>query len=602
MRILWFRLDKRILGSPNCQPLSSSTEILISFETTSEVKRLSASHGLPESDERSWFLLICVLLLPIIFAATRWMLDHPYGIHWDEALYFNNVLRDIHNLHSGSLRQLGSILIGGDIRRPPANLLLALPFLALFGFHTTMARLVTLACWGASGWLIYLTMRRIGTPAAAAIALLVFSLSPEVISASIFFSTEGPFFLATAAMLYFISFCWTGETENSRSWVGLGLAIGLGILSKSSFLLIALPALAATFFLVRRNHPAISAISWYSKAGAVAFMVAAPWWLKNLGPALSYTKFAREQPRNSLGSPSLVTWAKWFYTVVVSLIGPGLTILIALVLIVAIRQIIVKKEIRLNPAHRAAFVTCACATLPLVALQLSGTNHLLRYLCPAVIPFAVGVGVLSEATGWVRSRTAMAISGMVAVPQMLMIVAPVVFPNHQPVDPGFYNGGLPWRMMIRFEQWDWKPLRDIALTCGMEKPKIAFLGMGRPLNPPQILYPWFLAGASPSERDGFAEPLWLWRYEEGPLDWQQVMSSSDHNDIVLAAPTFEGQATDRENLDNQYNREFAERLAADPHFQGPMRLKMGRFAPAEVLVFVKKTLTCQPAAEGQAAR
>ena len=82
------------------------------------------------------------------------MLDHPYGIHWDEAIYFNSVLRDIHNLHSGSLRQFGSILIGGDTARPPANLLLALPFLALFGFHTTVARLLSLACWGLSGWII----------------------------------------------------------------------------------------------------------------------------------------------------------------------------------------------------------------------------------------------------------------------------------------------------------------------------------------------------------------------------------------------------------------------------------------------------------------
>jgi 4-amino-4-deoxy-L-arabinose transferase-like glycosyltransferase len=549
-----------------------------------------------------WLLLTCSLLLPIIIAATRWILDHPYGIHWDEALYFNNVLRDIHNLHSGSLRQLGSILIGGDTRRPPANLLVALPFLALFGFHTAIARLVTLTSWGVSAWFIYLTTRRIASPAAGAVAVLVFCLSPEVISASIFFSTEGPFFLATSVMLYFVSFYWGDGAEHPRGWIGLGLAIGLGFLSKSSFVLIALPILAATFFFIRRNHQSISAMSSFIKAGALAFVIAAPWWLKNLGPALSYTKFAREQPRNSLGVPSLVTWAKWFFTVVVSLIGPALSILVGLIVIVAIRKFIMKRELSLDPVHRAALVTCGCAVLPLVALQLSGTNHLLRYLCPAVIPFAIVVGVLSDVTGWIRSRAALAISAMLAVVQLLMIVAPVAFPNNQPVDPGFYNGGLPWRIMVRFEQWDWKPLRDITQNCGLEKPKIAFLGMGRPLNPPQILYPWFAAGASPSDRNGFSEPLWLWRYEQGPLDWQQVMSSAGQSDIVLTAPTFVGQATDRQNLDNQYNREFAERLATDPRFRGPIRLEMGRFAPIEVLVFVKNSLVCHSAAEGQAAR
>jgi len=576
--------------------------VSISFGTTSEVKKLSPSQRQASSEERAWLWLTCFLLLPIIIAATRWILDHPYGIHWDEALYFNNVLRDIHNLHSGSLRLLGSILIGGDIRRPPANLLLALPFLALFGFHTAIARFVTLACWGVSAWFIYLTMRRIGSPAAGAVAVLVFCLSPEVISASIFFSTEGPFFLATSIMLYFVSFYWGGEAEHPRGWIGLGLAIGLGLLSKSSFVLIAAPVSAVTLFFTRRHHPTIRASYSFIKAGAIAFVVAAPWWLKNLGTALSYSKFAREQPRNSLGVLSLVTWAKWFVTVVVSLLGPALSILIGLIVIVAFRKIIMKREVSLDPVHRAALVTCVCAVLPLVALQLSGTNHLLRYLCPAVIPFAIAVGVLSDVTGWIRSRAAIAISGMLAVVQLLMIVAPVAFPNNQPVDPGFYNGGLPWRIMVRFEQWDLKPLRDIAQNCGLEKPRIAFLGMGRPLNPPQILYPWFVAGASPSERNGYTEPLWLWRYEQGPLDWQQVMSSAEQNDIVLTAPTFVGQATDRQNLDNQYNREFAERLAADPRFRGPIRLEMGRFWPVEVLVFVQKTLVCQSTADGQAKR
>jgi len=539
------------------------------------------------------------MVLLILVAASRWILDHPYSIHWDEALYFNGVLRDIHNLHSGSLRKLGSILIGGDTRRPPANLLLALPFLTLFGFHTATARFVTLACWGASAWFTYLTTRRLGSPVAGALAVLVFCLSPEVISASIFFSTEGPLFLATSVMLFFLSFYWSDGVEHPRGWIGLGLAIGLGLLSKSSFVLIALPVLAATFFFIRRNHLTIPAMSSFIKSGALAFVVAAPWWLKNLGPALSYTKFAREQPRNSLGDPSLLTWAKWFFTVVVSLIGPGLSILIGLVVIVAFRKIIMKREVNLDPAHRAALVTCGCAVLPLVALQLSGTNHLLRYLCPAVIPFAIAVGVLSDVTGWIRSRAAMAVSGVLAVVQLLMIVSPVVFPNNHPVDPGLFNGGLPWRIMVRFEQWDWKPLRDVTQNCGLEKPKISYLGNGRGFNPPQILYPWFVAGASPSEKNGFSEPLWLWRYEQGPLDWQEVMSLIGESDVVLTAPNYVGQTTDSQDLDNRYNREFAERLAGDPRFRGPIRLEMGRFEPIEVLVFLKKTLACHSAEEGQ---
>jgi len=573
--------------------------VAISFATASEVKKLSPALDQSRTEERKVQVFTALLLLPILIAATRWILDHPYGIHWDEVLYFNGALRDLHNLHSGSLRKLGSVLIGGDVRRPPANLLLALPFLALFGFHTAIARFVTLACWGGSAWVTYLTTRRMGSPLAGAVAVLIFCLSPEVLSASIFFSTEGPLFLATSVLLYFLSFYWSDGVGHPRGWIGLGLAIGLGLLSKSSFVLIAFPVLVLALFFAHRRHPGISAWRSFIKAGALAFLVAAPWWLKNLGPALNYTKFAREQPRNSLGAPSLLTWAKWFGTVVMSLLGPALSILIAIVVFLAIREIMIKREIILSPAHRAALLSCICAGLPLVAFQLSGTNHLLRYLCPTVIPFAIAVGLLADLTGWIRSKAAMATSGILSVAQVMMIVAPVVFPNTHPVDPGLYNGGLPWRILIRFDQWDWKPLRDIAQSCDLKKPKIAHLGMGRPLNPPQILYPWFLAGESPSERDGFSEPLWLWRYEQGPLDWQEVMNSASRSDIVITAPGFVGQATDRQDLDNQYNREFAERLARDSHFRGPIRLEMGRFEPAEVLVFLNSTIPCRSTATGQ---
>jgi len=566
------------------------------------MRKLSLSLNRSDGEERSWLLLICLLLGSILVAAIRWIFDHPYAIHWDEALYLNNVLRDIHNLHSGSLRQLGSILIGGDIRRPPANLLLALPFLTVFGYHTAIARLVTLACWGVSSWLIYLTVRRISSPAAATIAVLVFCLSPEVISSSVFFSTEGPFFLATALMFYCASFYWDGNVEHLYSWSWLGIALGVGLLSKSSFVLIAAPVLAVTFYFVRRNYPSIPVTSSFIKSGALAFVVAAPWWLKNLGPALRYAKFAREQPRNSLGELSLVTWAKWFSTVILSLIGPGLTILIALILIVAIRRVILKKEVSIDPIHRWAVVACLCSVLPLVVLQLSGTNHQLRYLCPVMIPFAIAVGILSEVTGWTHSRRALVISSILATAQVIMIVAPVVSPNKQPVEPGFHNGAFPWRTMALFEQWNWEPLRNISQECGLEKPKIAFLGVGRPLNPPQILYPWFVAGASPSERNGFSDPLWLWHQEQGPLDWRQVMDSAEQSDIVLTAPSFVGEATDRQDVDNRYNQEFAERLAADPLFDGPFYFEMGRFEPVEVLVYVKEALKCQPRNTGDLRR
>jgi hypothetical protein len=330
----------------------------------------------------------------------------------------------------------------------------------------------------------------------------------------------------------------------------------------------------------------------------LALILAAPWWIKNMGPAVGYSGMARQQPRESFGAPSLLTWTKWLGSVAMGLLGPAITILICLIIVISVRKFLIKKEAFLKPIHRTTVWVCIGAGLPLVVLQLSGMNHNLRYLTPAVIPLAIAVGVLSHATGWIRSKAAVAITGMLIVGQLLMVVTPVAFPKTYPEDPGLVNGGLPWGIWVRFEQWDWKPLRDIASNCDLQQPKISFLGIGRPLNPPQIQYPWFIDGTVSSDSELWrSQPVWLWRYEQGPLDWREVMSASDQSDMVVTAPDFIGQVSDKQNLDNRYNREFVQRLAADPLFRGPIRLKMGRFEPVEVTVFVKAALPCHLSGE-----
>jgi len=549
--------------------------------------------GRPGSAGRYWPVFAAVAVIVIMLAGIRWSLAHPYGVHWDEAQYFNDVQIDVQRLQAGRLLTLGGRLLMKSWGRPPAFRLLALPFLAVFGFHTATARLVSLACFGLSAWFIYLATRRIGSRAAAAFAVLVFALSPEVVSASIFFGTDTSVYLATSAMLYYLFVGWTDESENPSSWIGLGLAIGLGFLAKTSFVLIALPVLAFSLVVSRWRRLGVPGLAWRLKAGVLALLVAAPWWLLNIKSSLAYTQYARAFVRNSLGPPSPVTWMRWLNTVLQCLLGHGISILIGLVVIVWFRNAIIRRETVLDPLQKVALGACACAGVPILLAQLSGTNHLLRHVSPAVIPLAIVVGVLTDKTGWTRSGAAFAIPGILFCAQLIMIVAPVLFPNSRPVDLGFLNGSLPWRAMARFDQWDWKPLRDISRSCGIEGPKISYLGNGRAFNQPQIQYPWVAQGAS------VPDVTWLWRYEEGPLDWQKVMSSVGQSDIVLTAPHYTGEAKYKEDVDNQHNAEFADRLSRDPRFQKPIIVEMGRFGPVEVLVFPKDTLVCRLAGEAR---
>jgi len=91
------------------------------------------------------------------------------------------------------------------------------------------------------------------------------------------------------------------------------------------------------------------------------------------------------------------------------------------------------------------------------------------------------------------------------------------------------------------------------------------------------------------------DPTWLWRYENGAIDWQSLMTTADQSDIVITAPHFAGEAAYGEDRDNRYNADFAARLSEGQHFRKATTLEMGRFEPVEVLVFVNRNLTCRSA-------
>ena len=549
----------------------------------------------PISESKFWPYFAVASVCVIVLAATRWSFAHPFGIHWDESLYINEANVDLQRLMSGRLLNLVRRILMESSIRPPAYRLLALPFLVPFGYHTTLARLSSLACFCLSVRFVYLAARRFASQAASVFAALIFAFSPEVISASIFFSTDAPLYLAVSGMLYYVFAYWTDQVERTRTWIGLGLAIGLGFLSKTSFAAIVLPVLAFVLFENFRKHLGLRGLSPILKAGALGFIIAVPWWLLHFRSALVYAQFARSTVRNSLGAPSLSMLARWFGGVFLAVLGPCIGILIVILLISWIQEAFIRKRTTLNSLRRNAIVGCACAGIPIVLTQVSSTNHLLRYLTPSVIPLAIACGVLAGSMTWATSRIMQGVTLLLVCSQLGIVVYPVVIPNKQPVEIGLVNGTLPWRTMARFEQWDWSAVREISQSCGVASPKISFLGATRTLNPPAIEFPWVVAATSARQRDfDFAEPIWLWQYEEGPPDWQKLMNSVEQSDVVVTAPNYAGEPGSVDQQDNQYDAELADRLSRSGYFQRPFHLEMGRFAPIDVVVFVKNAFDCSP--------
>jgi len=552
---------------------------------TNNVTSMSVS-----GSKRSWWVLFAVaVVITIVVAAVVWSRAHPFGIHWDEAEYLDQAGIDVQRLWAGKVLTLGGRILIKSWGKPPAYRLLALPVVAVFGFHATTARLVSLACYGLSCGFIYLATRRIAGRGAASFAVLVFALSPEVVAGSIFFGTDAPLYLAVSAFLYYLFKVWTDGTEQGKNWIGLGLALGLGLLAKASFFAIAVPVLAFWWVAGHYKWIDVPSIRTQFKAGLLAALIAGPWWVLNIRDSIAYAQYARGFVRNSLGSPSLSTWWRWLNTVIQCLFGHAVSILVGLVLITCFVKIVIMKQKLFDPLQKAALVACCCAAIPIVLAQLSGTNHLLRHISPAMIPVGIFMGVLAESSNWTGSWLGATSAAILFLVQVVILTIPVVLPNRQSLALAFPNGTPAWQVMRRFDQWDWSPVRTISQSCGADSPKISYLGDGLAFDMPQIEYPWIAQKLAPPD------VTWLWRSEEGPLDWQKVMDSAGQSDIVITAPKFVGEPLIKENLDNEPNAEFANRLSQDRRFRAPIRLTMGRFEANEVLVLVKTSLACSAA-------
>jgi hypothetical protein len=352
------------------------------------------------------------------------------------------------------------------------------------------------------------------------------------------------------------------------------------LLSKLSFAFVAVPVLC--FALVgRRTSFGGPPPSFAIKAGALGTLIAAPWWWVNGGLALDYGRYARNFAYHSLGTPSLETWISWLHSVVHSLIGPGVTVVVALVVLAWIWKRLKQQDVCHRPLHGGLFLVCICGALPPVLVQLSGTNHLLRHITPSLVPAAIGVGLLAEISGWGQSRSLLLISCLALFAQLIMIVLPTYCPNSSDEGAGLINGTYAWRAMTRFDQWDWNALREVSNSEGREEPKIAILGCSRNFNPAQIRYVWARAGKFETKVNE------LWRYERGAIDWDKVMESASQSDIVLTTPDYYGGVGTDTAVDNRHNAEFAARLSHDPRFRRPIRLSLGRFEPVDVDVFIK---------------
>lgn len=122
--------------------------------------------------ERFWLILSIVVVAGILAASVLWVFDHPFGISWDEAQYFNQDQSDIRTLKTEGLHSLARAFYYTDTLRPPAYRVLMIPFTYTLAFSPALARMVSLACFVITLLLVFQATSRVAGKSAAAFAVI----------------------------------------------------------------------------------------------------------------------------------------------------------------------------------------------------------------------------------------------------------------------------------------------------------------------------------------------------------------------------------------------------------------------------------------------
>lgn len=521
-------------------------------------------------------LLAVAVVVLVTLASLLWSHDHPYGFNWDESLYINEMHTDISHFHAGGIPRLIKAWLAGDTLRPPAYRILAFPFAALFGPSPFVLRAVAILFRLLTFWLLFVGVASIAGRKTAALAVILLALCPDIIFFSTVFYNEYALYLATAGTCCFVFRNWNQAKDSLGNCLGLGVSLGIGALAKASF-----PVLAGCFLLLVVFFRLCKKIAGPSpqfvvNACVVGELMAAPWWLLNFRSALHYVGYAMDFSRHAMGYPGIGTTFRFLLGFLQAGFGLPIGCLCIAVLIVVLVSHLRTRPARASNASSLAVICVLLAPLPTCVMPLFTHNQMIYHISQSLILFACGFALLAKSEGWLSSSIRFLILNIAIFAQLGLTLAPVVLHLKYP------GQMFAWTVLARWEQWDWNEFRVRLRAQGLEQPSIAYLGGVSTLNPPQIVYPWL------SHHEPPPEVTWLWRIENGTPDVPKLVATASTNDVVFAVPDLTTADWNVEQPDNQYNTDFAKCMSNSPAFQKPLHLRLGRFHPVDVWIFIRK--------------
>src|SRR5688572_9525449 len=240
--------------------------------------------------ERSIRAASLAIALLATVAVVRWTRAHPFPLWWDEANYFKQVVDDRRAFLDGGIAAGLKSLLFADNVRPPGYRAIAAPVAAITLRGLALLRTIAFSVTIAAFLLLWRGCRMVASESSSFLATaMVFSI-PEILTSGAWFGTEYPLLFAIALLLYSLI---------RHAPVGVAAAVVLGLLSKTSFLLIGGPVLL-TAMITSRNRKETQTLLVASVCGT---LIAAGWWCWDPVDALRFAQLGRTFERVSFEHP-----------------------------------------------------------------------------------------------------------------------------------------------------------------------------------------------------------------------------------------------------------------------------------------------------------
>lgn len=361
------------------------------------------SKGLPGA-VTGWRLALAALTIVLFALSLRWSYLDNSPPAWDQGLYLYQATKLHLALLEGGAREFAAAVFNLDRGRVPLILLLVQPAFYVFGPVLDAAVITLNLCWLLLAWALWGIARELAGPAdhdkASFFALALFGLYPLTVMLAHNFLVDLLLASLVGASIYAMLML---VKRRSTGWSAVsGLFLGLGLLTKVTFVVFVVPALLLAAVVVLRSTSWKGWIRVTLPGLLTALAIALPYYVYNFRQILDLTAFLSSKGLAELygfgevfdASTVRDYWRSVFYSPVFAVVF--------LVLAISGLQAFRRGRARLRAVNGFHLAVLALWFVIPFFLATFGQIKDPRYLFPALLPLFIVAGLVVA-----RSRSAL---------------------------------------------------------------------------------------------------------------------------------------------------------------------------------------------------